>query len=109
MVDKVKAYRKPPERVLSDAEVDRMQKVKLPLVVDVGLKKEYSASWVGNMVAGVGTDNHHEARMFVMRFTPNSHVAVIGNTNDVRGDSYYSSNGNGKGLRAIVEISLRKR
>lgn len=39
MVDKVKAYRKPPERVLSDAEVDRMQKVKLPLVVDVGLKK----------------------------------------------------------------------
>ena len=97
MVDKVKAYRKTPERVLSDAEVDRMQKVKLPLVVDVGLKKEYSTSWVGNMVAGVGTDNHHEARMFVMRFTPNSHVAVIGNTNDVRGDSYYSSNGQWQG------------
>ena len=32
--------------------------------------------------------------MFAMRFTPNSHIAMVGNSNDVRGDSYYSSDGN---------------
>lgn len=93
MVDKVKAYRKTEERVMSKQETDDMQKNRLPLVLDVGLKREYSTSLVGNAVVGGGTDNHHEARLFALRYAPNSHFAIIGNTNDVRGDSYYNASG----------------
>lgn len=94
MVDKVKVYRKLDERLFTPAELRNIQKSSLPLVLDVNLKREYMVSWVANIVAGAGTDNHFDTRLFAMRFTPNSHIAIIGNANDVRGDSYYDANGN---------------
>ena len=94
MVDKIKVYRKMDERLMVASDLRTLRKDQLPLVLDVGLKKEYTTSWVGNATVGYGTDHHHEARMFAMRFTPNSHIAMVGNSNDVRGDSYYSSDGN---------------
>lgn len=94
MVDKIKVYRKLDDRIFTPAELRNIQKSSLPLVLDVGLKREYSISWVGNAVAGAGTGKHFDLRLFAMRFTPNSHLAVVGNANDVRGDSYYDANGN---------------
>ncbi len=94
MVDKIKVYRKMDERLMASADLHTLRKDQLPLVLDVNLKKEYTSSWVGNATVGYGTDHHHEARLFTMRFTPNSHIALVGNSNDVRGDSYYSSDGN---------------
>ncbi len=94
MVDKIKVYRKMDERLMVASDLRTLRKDQLPLVLDVNLKKEYTSSWVGNATVGYGTDHHHEARLFTMRFTPNSHIALVGNSNDVRGDSYYSSDGN---------------
>ncbi|HBN47291.1 MAG TPA: hypothetical protein DD401_06820 [Prevotella sp.] len=94
MVDKIKVYRKMDERLMVTSDLRTLRKDQLPLVLDVNLKKEYTSSWVGNGTVGYGTDHHHEARLFTMRFTPNSHIALVGNSNDVRGDSYYSSDGN---------------
>ena len=53
---------------------------------------------MGNATVGYGTDHHHEARMFAMRFTPNSHIAMVGNSNDVRGDTTTALMATGRSL-----------
>lgn len=52
-------------------------------VMDVKLKKQYSIGWVGNMEAGGGTKDRYLARLFALRFTDHSRVAVYGNINNV--------------------------
>lgn len=59
-------------------------------VMDVKLKKEYSVGWMANVEAGAGLaeksytgDNPYLARLFVMRFTDHSQLAVYANANDL--------------------------
>lgn len=54
-----------------------------PYVMDVKLKKQYSIGWVGNAEAGYSSEGNYLARLFAMRFTPQSRVTVVGNINDV--------------------------
>lgn len=84
MVDKVKVYRK--EHDWSYITKER-SKEELPLVVDVNLKRQYAVGWVANASAGYGLENRYLARLFALRFTDNSRLAVYGNannTNDTR-------------------------
>lgn len=56
-------------------------------VMDVNLKKQYSIGWIGNAEAGKGTDDRYLARLFALRFTPQSRVSLYGmanNTNENR-------------------------
>ena len=52
-------------------------------VMDVWLKHEYMESWLANIEAGLGTSDRYMARLFAMRFTPNSRLAVVANANNV--------------------------
>lgn len=59
-------------------------------VMDVKLKKEYSVGWMANAEAGAGLtessytgDNPYLARLFAMRFTDHSQLAVYANVNDL--------------------------
>ena len=59
-------------------------------VMDVKLKKEYSIGWIANAEAGAGIaessykgDNPYLARLFAMRFTDHSQLAVYANVNDL--------------------------
>lgn len=84
MVDKVKVYRK--EHAYSYITQER-SKDELPLVVDVNLKREYSVGWVANAEAGYGLEDRYLGRIFGLRFTDNSRLALYGNannTNDTR-------------------------
>ena len=56
-------------------------------VMDVNLKKQYSIGWMGNVEAGGGTAETYLARLFAMRFTPNSRITVFGNVNNVNDDN----------------------
>lgn len=56
-------------------------------VMDVNLKKQYSIGWMGNVEAGGGTAETYLARLFAMRFTPSSRIAVFGNVNNVNDDN----------------------
>lgn len=84
MVDKVKVYHKEHEYSYITKERDKKE---LPLVVDVNLKRQYSIGWVANVAAGYGLANRYLARLFALRFTDNSRLALYGNvnnTNDTR-------------------------
>ena len=84
MVDKVKVYRK--EHAYSYITKER-SKDDLPLVVDVNLKREYAIGWVANAEAGYGLEDRYLGRIFGLRFTDHSRLALYGNannTNDTR-------------------------
>ncbi len=84
MVDKVKVYHK--EYDWSYITKER-SKDDLPLVVDVSLKRQYAIGWVANAGVGYGLEDRYLARLFALRFTDNSRLAVYGNannTNDTR-------------------------
>lgn len=52
-------------------------------VMDVHLKKQYNIGWVNNMEAGGGTKDRFLARLFAMRFTDHSRLAIYGNMNNL--------------------------
>lgn len=52
-------------------------------VMDVKLKKQYSIGWVGNVEGGGGTKERYLGRLFAMRFTDHSRVAIYGNINNL--------------------------
>lgn len=83
MVDKVKVYEQETEweKFTSFKETER------PLVMDVNLKKQYSVGWIANAEAAYGTEDRYLGRIFAMRFTDCSRLALYGNvnnTNDTR-------------------------
>lgn len=52
-------------------------------VMDVQLKKQYNIGWMANVEAGGGTKDRYLARLFAMRFTDHSRVALYGNLNNL--------------------------
>ena len=83
-VSKVKVYKKSGD--LSKL-MQRDMKGDKKLVLDVYLKREYSMGWVVNGEMGGGTKERYLARLFGLRFTDLSRLAVfsnINNTNDNR-------------------------
>lgn len=52
-------------------------------VMDVRLKKEYSVGWIMNMEGGIGTEERYMGRLFAMRFTNHSRLALYGNINNM--------------------------
>ena len=80
MVDKVKVYHKEHDYSYITQERDRNE---LPLVVDVNLKRQYAIGWVANASAGYGLKERYLGRLFALRFTDNSRLAVFGNFNNL--------------------------
>lgn len=58
----------------------------LPLVMDVRLKKQFQAGWIANAEAGYGTSDRYLGRLFVMLFTRDSRLALVGNINNTNDD-----------------------
>jgi hypothetical protein len=89
VVDKVKVYDKMSyiDESLGYSREERLGK--MPMVMDVTLKKQYEVGWFANASVGSGTEKHYAARAFAMRHTRQSSVAIYGNTNDMMGDAYY--------------------
>lgn len=52
-------------------------------VMDVRLKRQYSIGWVANIDGGYGTEDRYMARLFAMRFTPQSRISVFANFNNL--------------------------
>ena len=93
MVNKVKVYRKEyPWSFITKGKDER--KEDLPLVVDVNLKREYSIGWVGNVGAGYGSANRYLGRVFGLRFTDHSRLALYGNANNTNDTREPGTSGN---------------
>lgn len=56
-------------------------------VMDVWLKREYAAGWIGNAEGAYGTDRRYQARALALRFSDRSRTSLyfnLNNTNDTR-------------------------
>ena len=80
MVKDVKVYDKAGEmsefagrRITNDGEY----------VMDVQLKRQYAVGWIGNAEGGAGTEDRYLARLFALRFTPQSRLSVYANLNNL--------------------------
>ena len=51
-------------------------------VMDVNLKREYQIGWMANAEAGAGTHERWLGRLFALRFTPQSRLALYANANN---------------------------
>lgn len=83
MVDKVKVY----EKLTAEQKLSGVVPLEKPLVMDVNLKKQYSVGWIANAEAAYGTHDRWLGRVFALRFTDCSRLALYGNlnnTNDTR-------------------------
>ena len=56
-------------------------------VIDVRLKKEYMIGWIANAEVGGGTGDRYLARLFAMRHSDFSRLAIVANANNLDDDS----------------------
>ncbi|MBP5359983.1 MAG: outer membrane beta-barrel protein [Bacteroidaceae bacterium] len=52
-------------------------------VMDVSLRREHKVGWIGNVEGGYGSEERYLARLFAMRFTPQSRITLYGNLNNL--------------------------
>lgn len=57
-----------------------------PMVMDVGLKKQYQTGWIANAEGGYGTAGRWLGRLFALMFTRDSRLSVFGNVNNTNDD-----------------------
>ena len=63
-------------------------------VIDVRLKKEYMVGWLVNVEAGGGTEERYLGRLFAMRHSDFSRIAIVANANNLDDDSRPGENDN---------------
>ena len=78
MVNEVKVY----ERETDFEKLTGQQLDERPLDMDVRLKKEYSIGWIANAEAAYGTGGKYLGRVFALRFSDCSRLALFGNVNN---------------------------
>lgn len=80
MVKDIKVYERESDEMLRMMKRESGRK---QLVMDVNLKKQYSIGWIANTEWGGGTEKRYLGRLFALRFTPQSRLALVGNMNNV--------------------------
>lgn len=89
MIKHVQTYERQSERNrMAGAEVD-----KPTYVMDIKLKKQYETGWIANAEAGGGTDSRYLGRLFGLRFTKYSRLALFGNVNNINEEQRPGTNG----------------
>ncbi len=63
------------------------------MVIDVTLKKEFNAGWMGNAEGGYGTRDRYRGRLFAMGYTDKLRISVFGNANNVNDTETATSDG----------------
>ncbi len=81
-----------------DKKSERSEALKMDLndsrfVMDVQLKREYQIGWLANAEAGGGTHDRWLARLFALRFTPQSRLTFYANANNINENRKPGRNG----------------
>ncbi len=78
-------------------------------VLDIETKRELNESWISNIDLGIGTHSRYAERIFVSRFTDQSHLTLIGNINNTNSRGMGGPRGfggdNGQTTRKQVALS----
>ena len=83
-VQEIKVYEQTSERALALHD----EKANKDFVMDVNLKKEYSTGYMANVEVGAGTEDAYLARLFGLRFSNKSRLAVVGGANNLNMGNY---------------------
>ena len=90
MVQNIKVY----ERNLDDFEKNMINNNSQKLLsMNIQLKRIYSIGWIANAEAGMGTKETKLARLFALRFTPQSRLSLFANINNLNDDRTPGDNG----------------
>lgn len=86
-VKEIKVY----DHTTDKAKALNDERAEKDFVMDVGLKKEYSKGYMANVEVGAGTEDAFLARLFGLRFTDVSRLAVVGGMNNLNMSDYSMS------------------
>ena len=101
-VKEIKVYDQTTDKAMALHD-DRAKK---DFVMDVALKKEYSKGYMANVEVGAGTKDAYLARLFGLRFTDVSRLAVVGGMNNLNMSDYsLSGYANDEGAREGRTVS----
>lgn len=75
-------------------------------VMDVQLKREYNIGWLANVEVGAGTNDRYLARLFALRHSDHSQIAIISNMNNLNDDE---KPGETKTWNASLQITKGRR
>ena len=101
-VKEIKVYDQTTDKAMALHD-DRAKK---DFVMDVNLKKEYSKGYMANVEVGAGTEDAYLARLFGLRFTDVSRLAVVGGMNNLNMSDYsLSGYANDEGAREGRTVS----
>ena len=94
MVEKVKAYDKKSDMARITGIDDGEEEAVLDLTVKKGMKK----GWIGNLIAGYGSDERYEAGAMVSRFKDDASISIIGAANNTNNKGFSEFVDAGQGL-----------
>lgn len=95
-INKVKVYQKTPDEYRGIKNRDNSND---PLVMDVGLRKEYMNGWIANAEGGYGSGTNNcwssrwMGRMFAMRYDKYSYIAIHSSANNLNDPEAVGSKG----------------
>lgn len=94
MIEKVKAYDKKSDMARITGIDDGEEESVLDLTVKKGMKK----GWLGNLIAGYGSQERYEAGAMVSRFKDDSSITIIGSANNTNNKGFSEFGDAGEGL-----------
>ncbi len=110
-VSSVKVYDKAAEDAYltqSNARMSRNENEE-NMVIDVMLKKEFNAGWMGNAEGGYGTESRYRGRLFAMGYTDKLRISVFGNANNVNDTETASSDGRWRQAGSSTGLTNRQK
>lgn len=94
MVEKVKAYDKKSDMARITGIDDGEEEAVLDLTVKKGMKK----GWIGNVIAGYGSEQRYEAGAMISRFKDDSSVSIIASANNTNNKGFSEFGDAGQGM-----------
>ena len=94
MIEKVKAYDKKSDMARITGIDDGDEESVLDLTVKKGMKK----GWLGNLIAGYGSQDRYEAGAMISRFKDDASFSIIGSSNNTNNQGFSEFGDAGQGL-----------
>lgn len=94
MIEKVKAYDKKSDMARITGIDDGDEEPVLDLTVKKGMKK----GWIGNLIAGYGSQDRYEAGAMISRFKDDASLSIIGSSNNTNNKGFSEFGDAGQGL-----------
>lgn len=94
MVENVKAYEKKSDMARITGVDDGEEETVLDLTVKKGMKR----GWIGNLIAGYGSEERYEGGVMLSRFLDDSNLSVIGSINNTNNTGFSEFGDAGQGL-----------